>query len=101
MTSPQSRFDAAQPPDVRRGFAPPEEAYSCAANGGAKPRRTSVGEAERNSLCGTQCFKQTQIVNTDGTNMLRKLEIPLVLLSLVAGAAFLTKMCYLSLAFNT
>lgn len=32
---------------------------------------------------------------------LRKLEIPLVLLALVAGAAFLTKMCYLSLAFNT
>lgn len=29
------------------------------------------------------------------------LEIPLVTLSLVAGAAFLTKMCYLSLAFNT
>lgn len=33
--------------------------------------------------------------------MLRKLEIPLVMLSLFAGAAFLTKMCYLSLAFNT
>jgi uncharacterized membrane protein YjdF len=32
---------------------------------------------------------------------LRKLEIPLVILALVAGAAFLTKMCYLSLAFNT
>jgi len=30
-----------------------------------------------------------------------KLEIPLVMLALVAGAAFLTKMCYLSLAFNT
>jgi uncharacterized membrane protein YjdF len=29
------------------------------------------------------------------------LEIPLVTLLLVAGAAFLTKMCYLSLAFNT
>jgi uncharacterized membrane protein YjdF len=29
------------------------------------------------------------------------LEIPLVILALVAGAAFLTKMCYLSLAFNT
>ena len=29
------------------------------------------------------------------------IEIPLVLLSLFAGAAFLTKMCYLSLAFNT
>jgi uncharacterized membrane protein YjdF len=28
-------------------------------------------------------------------------EIPLVMLSLFAGAAFLTKMCYLSLAFNT
>jgi len=28
-------------------------------------------------------------------------EIPLVILSLFAGAAFLTKMCYLSLAFNT
>ena len=31
----------------------------------------------------------------------RKLEIPLVMLALFAGAAFLTKMCYLSLAFNT
>jgi len=30
-----------------------------------------------------------------------KLEIPLVMLSLLTGAAFLTKMCYLSLAFNT
>ena len=32
---------------------------------------------------------------------LRKLEIPLVLLTLLAGAAFLTKMCYLSLVFNS
>ena len=32
---------------------------------------------------------------------LRKFEIPLVMVTLVAGAAFLTKMCYLSLAFNT
>jgi len=31
----------------------------------------------------------------------RKLEVPLVLVVLFAGAAFLTKMCYLSLAFNT
>ena len=31
----------------------------------------------------------------------RYLETPLVMLSIVAGAAFLTKMCYLSLAFNT
>ena len=30
-----------------------------------------------------------------------RVEIPLVMLSLIAGAAFLTKMCYLSLAFNT
>ncbi len=35
------------------------------------------------------------------TNLLHKLEIPFVMLSLFAGAAFLTKMCYLSLAFNT
>jgi uncharacterized membrane protein YjdF len=35
------------------------------------------------------------------TTLLHKLETPLVLLALVAGAAFLTKMCYLSLAFNT
>lgn len=34
-------------------------------------------------------------------NLLHKLEIPFVMLSLFAGAAFLTKMCYLSLAFNT
>jgi uncharacterized membrane protein YjdF len=31
----------------------------------------------------------------------RKLEIPFVMVALFAGAAFLTKMCYLSLAFNT
>ena len=31
----------------------------------------------------------------------RYFEIPVVILALVAGAAFLTKMCYLSLAFNT
>ena len=31
----------------------------------------------------------------------RYLEIPLVMIAMVAGAAFLTKMCYLSLAFNT
>ena len=36
-----------------------------------------------------------------GATALRIIEIPLVMLSLVAGAAFLTKMCYLSLAFNT
>jgi uncharacterized membrane protein YjdF len=33
--------------------------------------------------------------------LLHKLEIPLVMLTLFAGAAFLTKMCYLSLVFNT
>jgi uncharacterized membrane protein YjdF len=31
----------------------------------------------------------------------RYLEIPAVMLALLAGAAFLTKMCYLSLTFNT
>ena len=31
----------------------------------------------------------------------RYFEIPVVVLSLIAGAAFLTKMCYLSLAFNS
>jgi uncharacterized membrane protein YjdF len=31
----------------------------------------------------------------------RYFEIPLVIIALFAGAAFLTKMCYLSLAFNT
>ena len=36
-----------------------------------------------------------------GANALGKFELPLVMLSLLAGAAFLTKMCYLSLAFNT
>jgi len=36
-----------------------------------------------------------------GTRLRIWLEIPLVMLSLLAGAAFLTKMCYLSLAFNT
>lgn len=32
--------------------------------------------------------------------LLRKLELPIVLLLLTAGAAFLLKMCYLSLGFN-
>jgi len=36
-----------------------------------------------------------------GTRLRTWLEIPLVIASLFAGAAFLTKMCYLSLAFNT
>lgn len=36
-----------------------------------------------------------------GLSLVRKLEIPFVLLSLIAGAVFLTKMCYLSLAFNS
>ena len=36
-----------------------------------------------------------------GTRLRTKLEILLVMLGLFAGAAFLTKMCYLSLAFNT
>ena len=31
----------------------------------------------------------------------KKIEIPLVMVCLLAGASFLTKMCYLSLAFNT
>src|SRR5262245_63044491 len=35
------------------------------------------------------------------TRLRTRVEIPLVMLSLFAGAAFLTKMCYLSLAFNT
>ena len=34
-------------------------------------------------------------------NVSKQLELPLVMLALFAGAAFLTKMCYLSLAFNT
>lgn len=33
-------------------------------------------------------------------SFLRKLELPLVLLLVIAGGAFLLKMCYLSLAFN-
>jgi len=40
-------------------------------------------------------------LNNPYMNLLRKFEVPLVILSLFAGAAFLTKMCYLSLAFNT
>ncbi len=34
-------------------------------------------------------------------NLLRKLELPVALLLFVSGSAFLLKMCYLSLAFNT
>lgn len=36
-----------------------------------------------------------------GAKWVREIELPLVMLALIAGAAFLTKMCYLSLAFNT
>jgi len=39
--------------------------------------------------------------NRANLNLARSVERPLVMLSLIAGAAFLTKMCYLSLAFNT
>jgi uncharacterized membrane protein YjdF len=35
------------------------------------------------------------------TTLLHKLEVPLVMMALFAGAAFLTKMCYLGLVFNT
>src|ERR1044072_2197131 len=35
------------------------------------------------------------------TRLRTRLEIPLVMATLFAGAAFLTKMCYMSLAFNT
>ena len=42
-----------------------------------------------------------EIDYTGNLNLPRQLELPLVTLVLVAGAAFLTKMCYLSLAFNT
>ena len=36
-----------------------------------------------------------------GRSALGKFEMPPVMLALIAGAVFLTKMCYLSLAFNT
>ena len=40
--------------------------------------------------------------NTEpSTRLFTWLEVPVVMISLLAGAAFLTKMCYLSLAFNT
>ena len=39
--------------------------------------------------------------NTKTRSIWGYLEIPLVIAALFAGAAFLTKMCYLSLAFNT
>ena len=40
--------------------------------------------------------------NTEpGSRLFSYLEVPLVTISLIAGAAFLTKMCYLSLVFNT
>jgi uncharacterized membrane protein YjdF len=39
--------------------------------------------------------------NAKSRSTWRYLETPLVVLSLVAGAAFLTKMCYLSFAFNS
>lgn len=39
-------------------------------------------------------------VDKNSMSLLRKLELPLVLLLVIAGGAFLLKMCYLSLAFN-
>ncbi|HJP93626.1 MAG TPA: hypothetical protein VJ875_16830 [Pyrinomonadaceae bacterium] len=34
-------------------------------------------------------------------NIIKKVELLMVVIALFAGTAFLTKMCYLSLAFNT
>ncbi len=39
--------------------------------------------------------------NTTPKTVRRSFEVPLVILSLITGGAFLTKMCYLSLAFNS
>ena len=47
------------------------------------------------------CVERPHHLTNSGLSLIRKLEIPVVLLSLFAGAAFLTKMCYLSLAFNS
>ena len=46
-------------------------------------------------------YTEPDAVVPDTRSIARYLEIPLVMIALVAGAAFLTKMCYLSLAFNT
>ncbi len=46
-------------------------------------------------------YTEPSAVAPGARSSLRYLEIPAVMLALLAGAAFLTKMCYLSLAFNT
>ena len=46
-------------------------------------------------------YTEPDAVVPGSRSIARYLEIPLVMLAIVAGAAFLTKMCYLSLAFNT
>ncbi len=53
---------------------------------------------EPGAVAPGQCAKTNAVLPR---SVLYRLEIPLVMLSLFAGAAFLTKMCYLSLAFNT
>jgi uncharacterized membrane protein YjdF len=46
-------------------------------------------------------YTEPSAVAPGARSITRYLEIPVVMLGLFAGAAFLTKMCYLSLAFNT
>jgi uncharacterized membrane protein YjdF len=46
-------------------------------------------------------YTEPSAVAPGARSSLRYLEIPAVMIALLAGAAFLTKMCYLSLAFNT
>jgi hypothetical protein len=45
--------------------------------------------------------QRRKALRSGAQNIVKKFEAPLVTLSLFAGAAFLTKMCYLSLAFNS
>jgi uncharacterized membrane protein YjdF len=46
-------------------------------------------------------YTEPSAVAAGTRSITRYLEIPLVMLALLGGTAFLTKMCYLSLAFNT
>ena len=56
---------------------------------------------EPSAVAPGRCLSEESLRSSSRRRLVTSLEIPVVLLSLSAGAAFLTKMCYLSLAFNT
>jgi uncharacterized membrane protein YjdF len=56
---------------------------------------------EPSAVAPGQCANEELLRISSRPRLVSWLEVPVVMLSLLAGAAFLTKMCYMSLAFNT